>query len=104
MSGDTLAVNNGVIAPIYVRENNVWVAQADLQGDQPDQGEAVFGAVVSGDLAAITTVMPLNGEEVVNEQFWALAEYFFARSNGVWVRETWYPFLALYSSAFRCRS
>jgi hypothetical protein len=87
LSGDTLAINNGVIARIYVRENNAWVAQADLQGDQLDQGENVSAAVVSGDLAAISTIMPLKGEAVVNDETIEFAEYFFARSNGVWVRE-----------------
>lgn len=82
LSGDTLALNNGLVARIYVRTSNTWVAQADLQGDMtPDQGEEVVGAVVSGDIAAISTFLPVTHNE------FAVAEYFFSRSNGIWTRE-----------------
>ena len=82
LSGDTLAINDGRVAHIYVRTNNTWVAQMDLQGDlSPDQGENVVSAVVSGDIAAISTFVPVSHNMI------AVAEYFFARSNGIWTRE-----------------
>jgi hypothetical protein len=82
LSDQTLVLNDGNIARVYVRVGNAWVQQADLQGDlSPAQGEYVTTAVVDGDIAAISTLM------VKGSFSYAVAHYFFARTNDTWVRE-----------------